>query len=88
MAMTVLMLYSYKDKGHSGNYVSPVTALLLVTLSAVMFVDDTDLIFASDCEEETAESFIDKVQVGISDWAKTVMATGGEINLKKSFAEI
>ena len=59
-----------------------------MTLAAVMFVDDTDFIFASDCEEETAESFIDKVQDGVTDWAKTVMATGGEINLKKSFAKI
>ena len=44
MAMTALMLCSYKDKGHSVNYVSPVSALLAVTLAAVMFVDDTDLI--------------------------------------------
>jgi len=88
MAMTALMLYSYKDRGHGVAYVSPVLALLAVTLAAVMFVDDTDLIFASDCEEETAESFIDKVQDGVTDWAKTVMATGGEINLKKSFAKI
>ena len=46
---------------------SPVLALLSVTLAAVMFVDDADLIFASDCEEETAESFMDNVQDGISD---------------------
>ena len=88
MAMAALMLYSYKDRGHSVAYVSPVLALLVVTLAAVMFVDDLDLIFASDCEKETAESFIDKVQNGVTDWAKTVMATGGEINLKKSFAKI
>ena len=49
---------------------SPVSALLAVSLAAVMFVDDTDLIFASNCEEETAESFIDKVQDGITDWTK------------------
>ena len=67
---------------------SLVLALLSVTLVAVMFVDDMDLIFASDCEEETTESFIDKVQDVISDWAKMAMATGGEINLKKSFAKI
>ena len=53
MAMTVLMLYSYKDKGHNVNYVSPVSTMLALTLAAVMFVDDTDLIFASDCDEET-----------------------------------
>ena len=88
MAMTALMLYSYKDKGHSVDYVSPVLALLSVTLAAVVFVDNTDLMFASDCEKETAESFINKVQDDIFDWAKTVMATGGEINLKKSFAKI
>ena len=51
MAMAALMLYRYKDKGHSVNYVSPVSTLLTVTLTAVMFVDDTDLIFASDCEQ-------------------------------------
>ena len=88
MTMTALILYSYKDKGHSAAYVSPFLALLSVTLAAVMFVDDTDVIFASDCEEETVESFIDKVQDGISEWAKTVVTTGGEINLKKSFAKI
>ena len=71
------MLYSYKDKRHGVAYVSPVLALLAVTLAAVMFVDNTDLIFASGCEEETAESFIDKVQDGVTDSAKTVMATGG-----------
>ena len=88
MSMTALMLYSYKDKKHSVNYVLPVSTLLAMTLAAVMFVDDTDLIFASDCKGETTESFIDKVQEGISDWSKTVMATGGEINLKNSFAKI
>ena len=87
MAMTALMLYSYKETGQSVNYVSPVSTLTAVTLAAVMFVDDTDLIFASDCEEEMTESFIDKVQEGISNWSQTVMATGGEINLKKSFAK-
>ena len=56
MAMSALMLYSYKDRGHSVAYVSLVSALLPVALVAAMFVDDTDLIFASDCEEETAES--------------------------------
>ena len=60
--MTALMLYSYEERGHSVNYVSPVSTLLTVTLAAVMFVDDTELIFASDCEEEMVESFIDKVQ--------------------------
>ena len=88
MAMTALILHSYKDKGHSANYVSPVSTLLAVTLVAVMFVDDADLIFASDGKEETTESFIDKVQEGISDWSKTVMATGGEIKPKKSFTKI
>ena len=48
VTMTALMfLYSYKDKGHSVAYVSPVSALMSVTLAAVMFVDDTDLIFAA-----------------------------------------
>ena len=56
MAMTALMLCSYKDKGHSVNYASPVSTLLTVTLAAVMFVDDRDVIFASDCEKETAEN--------------------------------
>ena len=61
MAMTALMLYSYKDEGHSVTYVSPVWWLLAVTLAAVMFVDDTGLIFASDWEEKTADSFLSKV---------------------------
>ena len=88
VAMTARMLYSYKDKGHSVNYVSPVSPLLAVTLAAVISVDDTDLIFASDCKEETMEGFIDKVQEGISGWSKTVMAIEGEVNLKKGFAKI
>ena len=88
MTKTALILYSYKDKGHSVSYVSPISTLLAVSLVAVMFVDDADLIFASDCKEERAESFIDKVQEGISDWSKMAMATGGDINLKKSFATI
>ena len=67
MAMTSLMLCSYKDKGHSVSYVLPVSILMAVTLAAVMFVDDTDLIFASDRVEETSERFMDKVQEGISD---------------------
>ena len=44
MATTALVLYNYKDRGHSVTYVSPVSAQLLLTLAAVMFVDDTDLI--------------------------------------------
>ena len=81
-------MYSYRDRRHSVAYVSPFLALLAVTLAAVMFVDDTDLIFASDCEEETVESFIDKVQDGVTNWANTVMTTEEEINPKKSFAKI
>ena len=88
MTMTALMLYSYKNRGHSVAYVSPVSTLLSVALAAVMCVNNTDLIFASDCEKEAAESFTDKIQDGITDWAKTVMATGWWINLKKSFAKI
>ena len=42
----------YEARGHSVAYMSPILALLPVTLAAVMFVDNMDLIFASDCEEK------------------------------------
>ena len=64
-------------------YISPVTSFLTVALAGVMFVDNTDLLFASDCAAESAETFVERVQRGVTNWSKTTMVTGGNINLKR-----
>ena len=66
MAMTALMLYCYKDNGHNIKYTSPMCCLFVV-LAAIMYVDDTDLLFAASTPEESAIQFICKIQKGLND---------------------
>ena len=59
-----------------------------MSLAAIMFVDDTDLLFASKHPEESAENFLRQVQDRLTDWANTVLVTGGNINLRKVVARL
>ena len=66
MAMTALMLYSYKSQGHGVNFVSPVSTCLALSLATIVFVDDTNLLFLSKQPKGSVESFLSEIQEGLS----------------------
>ena len=86
LCVSTLMINSYKEQGHGAEYLSPIT-LQTIKLAAAMFVDDTDHFFSGE-RGMTDEDFLDMVQQGINDWAKTVISTGGNIKIAKSHAKV
>lgn len=86
LCVSTLMINSYKEQGHGATYVSPIT-LASIRLAAAMFVDDTDLFF-SGSRGMSEEEFLNMVQEGINEWARTVITTGGNIKIVKSHVKV
>ena len=82
-SMNTLMINGYNSCGHGVDLVSAWSGLLIF-LSAVIFVDDTDLLHMAD-KFMTEEEFILKIQLATDDWAGIVNATGGSLKPPKCF---
>ena len=52
----------------------------MVSLVGYGFVDDTDLLFTADSEED----LIQRAQDGLNLWESNLRATGGAVNTEKS----
>ena len=82
-SMNTLMINGYNSLGHGVELASAWSGLLFI-LSAVIFVDDTDLLHMAE-KFMTEEEFILKVQLATDDWAGIVNATGGSLKPPKCF---
>ena len=86
-AVSTLMINSYKEMGHGIQFISPVTGMLFF-FAAILYVDDTDLLFRADGPEMSDAEFFAKIQRGLSDWAKIAMATGGSLKPSKCHVSV
>ena len=72
--MSTVAVKAYKSKGFHTPLWGSITGCLL-TLAAVLFVDDTDLFLRAD-EEQSEEEFIHKIQSAVTFWGMIALATG------------
>ena len=80
-ASSTLAIEAYKMKGYHPTIRGAITGILL-TIAAVLFVDDTDQFHLAK-DHQTEQEFVDQIQSAITFWGMIVLATGGYLKQKK-----
>ena len=76
------LVAAYKRRGYHADMACAYSGLIL-SLAAIIFVDDTDLLFRA-MEGHSHEEFLSFVQDALNFWGMLVLATGGVLKQKKS----
>jgi hypothetical protein len=82
--ISITILRAHKRRGHGATFVCPVTQLQFV-LSAVLFVDDCDLIHIDMATEESVSQTFARMQASVLNWGRLLIATGGSYKPEKCF---
>ena len=82
--ISITILRAHKKNGHGALFRCPVTQLKFV-LSAVLFVDDCDLIHIDMANEESLPQTFESMQASILSWGRLLIATGGSYKPDKCF---
>lgn len=60
-------------------------SLLVVTFTAIMYVDDTDLFVVGQSHQEIVESAFSRAENLVDIWCRSIWATGGLLRTDKCF---
>ena len=83
-AMSTVILGAYKTKGYGASLLSGWSGLS-IPLSALLYVDDTDLLHKPDCNTTPISAFVPWVQQATNFWAHLLQATGGSLKPAKCY---
>lgn len=82
--VSIAILNAHKRRGHGAQFCCPIS-LIRSNLSAVLYVDDTDVIhIRMDAEESVMEASYG-LQESVMSWGKLLIATGGSLKPSKCF---
>ncbi len=81
------ILNAYGRRGHSAKFICPVTSLQK-HLSAILYVDDTDIIHINLTRNETVNKVHRRIQESVNSWGNLLIATGGALQPAKCFYSI
>ena len=82
--VSIAILNAHKRKGHGATFLCPISNLKHL-LSAVLYVDDTDVIHFRMDSEETAWDTHRALQESVLSWGNLLIATGGSLKPSKCF---
>jgi hypothetical protein len=85
--ISIVILNAHGKKGHRAKFVCPITKLSS-HLSAIIYVDDTDLLHINLEEDELVETVHQAIQASVSNWGNLLIATGGALQPAKCFYSI
>jgi hypothetical protein len=85
--ISIVILNAHGKKGHSAKFVCPITKLSS-HLSAILNVDDTDLLHINLEEEELLAKVHELIQASMENWGDLLIATGGALQPAKCFYSI
>jgi hypothetical protein len=83
MALSSLIVNAYRRLGHGANIRSTYHVARLFWLSAVMYVDDTNLLHWPESSATDPEELIAHVQMATTDYGQLAQASGGILKTKK-----
>jgi hypothetical protein len=83
-AISTVIVHAYKSKGFGAGFYSVMSRAFL-SLAALLYMDDTDLLHMSRCDDERVEDFVKRVQDATYYWAKLLQATGGDLKPSKCY---
>ena len=75
-AVSSLMDEAYKRLGHASTFAGAWSRILFV-LTAIIYVDDTDLLIVARSRDMSLDAFFQQTQDAVMDWGLIVQATGG-----------
>ncbi len=85
--ISICILGAHGKKGHGSKFYCPITNLQH-HLSAILYVDDTDLLHINLTKDESMDKVHDAIQNSINSWGNLLIATGGVLQPSKCFYSI
>ncbi len=85
--ISIVILNAHGKKEHGAKFVCPITRLTS-HLSAILYVDDTDLLHINLEEDESVATVHESIQASIVNWGNLLIATGGSLQPAKCFYSI
>ncbi len=85
--ISIIILNAQWKKGHGAKLVCPITKLSS-HLTAILYVDDTDLPHINLEEAESVAKVQESIQASIENWGNLLIATGGALQPAKCFYSI
>lgn len=85
--ISICILSAHEKKGHGAKFICPVTKLER-HLSAILYVDDTDILHIDLTKDERVDEVHKRIQASINSWGNLLIATGGALQPAKCFYSI
>jgi len=82
--ISITILRAHGKKGHGAKFMAPISHIRS-RLSAILFVDDTDLIHINMEREEQLVETHEAIQSSVENWSRLLIATGGTLKPAKCF---
>jgi len=80
--ISIVILRAHGAKGHGVHFMAPMS-LICRSLSAILYVDDTDLLHINMDAEESIVEVHAAIQRAIENWGRLLIATGGTLKPEK-----
>jgi hypothetical protein len=85
--ISICILSAHGKKGHGAKFICPVTKLER-HLSAILYVDDTDILHIDLTKDERVDEVHERIQASVNSWGNLLIATGGALQPAKCFYSI
>jgi hypothetical protein len=82
-----VILRAHGEKGHGTTFRCPITQCS-ANISAILYVDNTDLLHINFDKDKTAEDAHAAIQCSVNSWGDLLIATGGTLKPEKCFYSI
>jgi hypothetical protein len=85
--ISICIIGAHKKKGHGAKFLYPITQLQH-HLSAILYVDDTNLLHIDLTKHESINEVHLAIQESVNSWGNLLIATGGALQPAKCFFSI
>jgi len=85
--ISICIIGAHGKKGHGAKFICPITNLQQ-HLSAILYVDDTDLLHIDLSQDESVNDVHRAIQDSVQSWGNLLIATGGVLQPAKCFYSI
>jgi hypothetical protein len=85
--ISICIIGAHGKRGHGAKFICPITHLKH-HLSAIMYVDDTDLLHINLSKNEMVDEVHKEIQARVNSWGNLLIATGGVLQPAKCFYSI
>jgi hypothetical protein len=85
--ISIYILQAHRRKGHGAKFLCPITKLKQ-HLSAILYIDNTDILHINLTKDETIKKVHTAIQGSVDSWGNLLIATGGALQPNKCFYSI